>query len=61
MGAVHETETRDISTLTLSSGPQGVRFVVESSERGPVTYVLPPSEDARFERGLEAATAELRP
>ncbi len=61
VGSISETETSDISTLTVSSGPEGVRFQVSSPKQGTVTYVLPTSEDARFERALATATAELRP
>lgn len=51
VGSMVETETSDVSHLTLSAGP-GVKFVIGSSKKGTVTYVLPKEDIAGFEKAL---------
>ena len=48
IGSMKETETSDDnSLLTISAGP-GIKFVINSSRKGVVTYVLSKDELARF-------------
>jgi hypothetical protein len=48
IGSMKETETwDDDSLLTISAGP-GIKFVINSSRKGVVTYVLSKDELARF-------------
>ena len=47
-----ETETSDVSHLTLSAG-RGVKFVISSSKKGTVTYALSKDDIAGFEKALD--------
>ena len=47
IGSMRERETSDVSILTISSGP-GIKIVIDSSRKGPVTYVLSKDDLARF-------------
>jgi hypothetical protein len=51
VGSMTETETSDVSHLTISAGP-GVKFVIRSFQKGPVIFVLLRDDMARFESGL---------
>jgi len=46
-----ETETSDVSHLTVSAG-RGIKFVISSSKRGTATYVLSRDDIAGFEDAL---------
>ena len=39
IGSMMETETSDVAHLTISAGP-GIKFVISSSQKGIVTFVL---------------------
>jgi hypothetical protein len=47
IGSMRERETSDVSILTISSGP-GIKIVIDSPRKGPVTYVLSKDDLARF-------------
>jgi hypothetical protein len=51
VGSMVETETSDVSHLTVSSGP-GIKFVISSPKKGSVTYVLSKEDMARFAKAL---------
>ena len=51
VGSMTETETSDVSHLTISAGP-GVKFVIRSFQRGTVIFVLSRDDMARFESAL---------
>jgi hypothetical protein len=51
VSSMAETETSDVSHLTVSAGP-GVKFVISSPRKGTVTYVLPKDDMAGFEKAL---------
>jgi hypothetical protein len=51
VGAMVETETSDVSHLTVSAGP-GIKFVISSPKKGTVTYVLSKEDMTRFEKAL---------
>ena len=51
VGSMTETETSDVSHLTISAGP-GVKFVIRSFQKGTVIFVLSRDDMARFESGL---------
>jgi len=51
VGSMTETETSDVSHLTVSAG-RGVKFVISSSKKGTVTYVLSRDDIAGFEKAL---------
>ena len=51
VGSMEETETSDVSHLTVSAGP-GVKIVISSPRKGTVTYVLPKDDMAGFEKAL---------
>ena len=50
-GSMTETETSDVSHLTISAGP-GVKFVISSSQKGIVTFVLSKDDIGGFEKAL---------
>jgi hypothetical protein len=52
VGSMTETETSDVSHLTLSAG-RGVKFVISSSKKGTVTYALSKDDIAGFEKALD--------
>jgi hypothetical protein len=47
IGSMKETETSDDSVLIISAGP-GIKFVINSSRKGLVAYVLSKDDLARF-------------
>src|SRR5215467_4375465 len=51
IGSMTETETSDVSHLTISAGP-GVKFVISSSQKGIVTFVLSKNDMGGFEKAL---------
>jgi hypothetical protein len=51
VGSMAETETSDVSHLTVSAGP-GIKFVISSRKNTAVTYVLPKDDMAGFEKAL---------
>jgi hypothetical protein len=51
IGSMTETETSDVSHLTISAGP-GVKFVISSSQKGIVTFVLSKNDMGGFEKVL---------
>ena len=51
IGSMTETETSDVSHLTISAGP-GVKFVISSSQKGIVTFVLSKDDMGGFEKAL---------
>ena len=51
VGSMTETETSDVSHLTISAG-SGVKFVISSFQRGTVIFVLSRDDMARFESAL---------
>jgi hypothetical protein len=51
VGSMAETETSDVSHLTVSAGPE-VKFVISSPRKGTVTYLLPKDDMAGFEKAL---------
>jgi hypothetical protein len=51
IGTMTETETSDVSHLTVSAGP-GVKFVISSSQKGIVTFVLSKDDIGGFEKAL---------
>ena len=51
IGSMTETETSDVSHLTISAGPE-VKFVISSSQKGIVTFVLSKDDIGRFEKAL---------
>jgi hypothetical protein len=51
IGSMTETETSDVSHLTISAGP-GVKFVLSSSQKGIVTFVLSKDDIGGFEKAL---------
>ena len=51
VGSMVETETSDVSHLTVSAGP-GVKFVIGSPKKGTVTYILSKEDIAGFEKAL---------
>ena len=51
VGSMTETETSDVSHLTVSAG-RGVKFVISSSKKGTATYVLSRDDIAGFEKAL---------
>ena len=51
VGSMAETETSDVSHLTVSAGP-GVKFAISSPKKSTVTYVLPKDDMAGFEKAL---------
>jgi len=51
IGSMTETETSDVSHLTISAGP-GVKFVISSFQKGTVTFVLSKDDMARLEKAL---------
>jgi hypothetical protein len=51
VGSMVETETSDVSDLTVSAG-LGIKFVISSPKKGTVTYVLSKEDMARFEKAL---------
>jgi len=51
VGSMTETETSDVSHLTVSAG-RGVKFVIGSSRKGTVLYVLSRDDFADFEKAL---------
>jgi hypothetical protein len=51
VGSMTETETSDVSHLTVSAG-RGVKFVISSPKKGTVTYVLSRDDIAGFEKAL---------
>ena len=51
VGSMTETETSDVSHLTVSAG-RGVKFVISSSKKGTVTYILSRDDIAGFEKAL---------
>jgi hypothetical protein len=51
IGSMTETETSDVSHLTISAGP-GVKFVISSSQKGTVTFLLSKDDMAGFEKAL---------
>ena len=51
IGSMTETETSDVSHLTMSAGP-GVKFVISSFQKGTVTFVLSKDDMAGFEKAL---------
>ena len=51
VGSMRETETTDVSHLTVSAG-RGVKFVIGSSRKGTVAYVLSRDDFAGFENAL---------
>ena len=51
VGSMTETETSDVSHLTISAGP-GVKFVITSFQNGTVIFVLSRDDMARFESAV---------
>ena len=51
IGSMTETETSDVSHLTISAGP-GVKFVISSSQKGIVTFILSKDDMGGFEKAL---------
>jgi hypothetical protein len=51
IGSMKERETSDVSVLTVSAGP-GIKIVIDSPRKGPVTYVLSKDDLARFAGAL---------
>jgi hypothetical protein len=51
VGSMVETETSDVSHLTVSAGP-GVKFAISSRKKGTATYVLSRDDMAGFEKAL---------
>ena len=51
IGSMTETETSDVSHLTISAGP-GVKFVISSSQKGIVTFILSKDDVGGFEKAL---------
>src|SRR5258708_38432511 len=51
IGSMTETETADVSHLTISAGP-GVKFVISSSQKGIVTFILSKDDMGGFEKAL---------
>jgi hypothetical protein len=51
IGSMMETETSDVAHLTISAGP-GVKFVISSSQKGIVTFVLSKNDMGGFEKAL---------
>ena len=51
IGSMTETETSDVSHLTISAGP-GVKFVISSSQKGIVTFVFSKNDMGGFEKAL---------
>ena len=51
IGSMTETETSDVSHLTISAGPE-VKFVISSSKKGIVTFVLSKDDIGGFEKAL---------
>jgi hypothetical protein len=51
VGSMTETETSDVSHLTISAGP-GVKFVIRSFQKGTVIFILLRDDMARFESAL---------
>jgi hypothetical protein len=51
VGSMAETETSDVSHLTVTAG-SGVKFVISSPQKSTVTYVLPKNDMAGFEKAL---------
>ena len=51
VGSMRETETSDVSHLTVSAG-RGVEFVIGSSRKGTAAYVLSRDDFAGFEKAL---------
>ena len=49
IGSMTETETSDVSHLTISAGP-GVKFVISSSQKGIVTFILSKDDVGGFEK-----------
>jgi hypothetical protein len=47
IGTMKERETSDVSILTISAGP-GIKIVIDSPRKGPVSYVLSKDDLARF-------------
>jgi hypothetical protein len=47
IGSMKETETSQVSLLTISAGP-GIKFVIGSPQKGFVTYILSKDDFARF-------------
>ena len=60
IGSMTETETSDVSHLTISAGP-GVRFVIRSFQKGTVIFVLSREDMPRFENGLYRVKEFLAP
>jgi hypothetical protein len=51
IGSMTETETSDVSHLTISAGP-GVRFAISSFQKGTVTFTLSKDDIGGFEKAL---------
>ncbi len=51
VGAMTETETEDVSRLTVSAGP-GISFVISSPKAGTVSYIVPEADLPRLRKGL---------
>ncbi len=51
IGSMTETETSDVSYLTISAG-LGVKFVISSSQKGTVTFILSKDDMAGLEKAL---------
>ena len=51
VGSMTETESSDVSHLTVSAG-RGVKFVISSPKKGTATYVLSRDDIAGFEKVL---------
>ena len=51
VGSMAETETSNVSHLTVSAG-RGVKFVISSSKKGTVAYILSRDDIAGFEKAL---------
>ena len=60
VGSMTETETSDVSHLTISAGP-GVKFVIRSFQKGTVIFVLSRDDMARFESSLYRVKEFLAP
>src|SRR5262245_14424720 len=51
IGSIEEIETSEAFLLSISAGP-GIKFVIASPRKGPVTYVLSKDDQARFAGAL---------
>jgi hypothetical protein len=51
IGSIEEIETSEAFLLSVSAGP-GIKFVIASPRKGPVTYVLSKDDQARFAGAL---------